>query len=90
MNTSIVISLWLLLMLSFFALAGFWLIAIAPLLTRIFYRRRERAIRRLDERLGFGLSNYVLARRSEWLDRLLNDTVVEAAIAASVAAGASR
>jgi len=80
-------SLWLLLVLSFFALAGFWLIAIAPLLTRIFYRRRERAIRRLDERLGFGLSNYVLARRSEWLDRLLNDTVVESAIAASVAAG---
>jgi glycerol-3-phosphate O-acyltransferase len=41
----------------------------------------------LDERLAFGLSNYVLARRSEWLDRLLNDTVVVAAIGASVAAG---
>jgi glycerol-3-phosphate O-acyltransferase len=86
-KTTIAISLWLLLVLVFFALAGLWLIAIAPLLTRTFYRRRERAIRLLDERLGFGLSNYVLARRSEWLDRLLNDTVVVSAIAASVAAG---
>lgn len=86
-KTTIGVSLWLLLVLAPFALAGLWLIVIAPLLTRTFYRRRERVIRILDERLGFGLSNYVLARRSEWLDRLLNDTVVVAAIAASVAAG---
>jgi hypothetical protein len=69
-KTPIAVSLWLLLVLVLFALAGVWLIVIAPPLTRTFYRRRERVIRQLDERLGFGLSNYVLARRSEWLDRL--------------------
>ena len=86
-NTTVDVSLWLLLLLALFSLAGLWLIVFAPLLTRTFYRRRERAIRRLDEQLGFGLSNYVLAKRSEWLDRLLNDTVVVAAIAATVATG---
>jgi glycerol-3-phosphate O-acyltransferase len=86
-NTPIGIALWLLIVLALFAIAGVWLIVVAPLMTRAFYRRRERAMRMLDERLAFGLSNYVLARRSDWLDRLLNDTVVTAAIASSVAAG---
>ncbi len=87
MSATIGVPLWLLVVLALFSVAGLWLTVIAPLLTRAFYRRRERALRLLDERLDFGLSNYVLARRTQWLDRLLNDTVVAAAIGASVAAG---
>ncbi len=80
MSGSITIPLWLLLPLSVFALLGFWLVVVVPLLSSYFYRRRQRSLRKLDEQLAFGVSNYALARRSDWLDRLLSDTKVVQAI----------
>ena len=40
-----------------------------------------RSARRLDEQLEFGISDYALAGRADWLDRLLNDAVVTRTIA---------
>lgn len=81
MSDAISIPLWLFLPLLLLAMAGLWLIVIVPLASGYFYRRRQRAFRKLDERLEFGLSEYALARRSDWLDRLLNDEQVAGEIA---------
>jgi glycerol-3-phosphate O-acyltransferase len=80
MSASVGMPLWLLLPLSFFALAGLWLLVIVPLLSGVIYRRRQRSLRKLDEQLEFGLSDYAVAPRREWLDRLLSDREVVAAI----------
>jgi glycerol-3-phosphate O-acyltransferase len=72
--------LWLLGLLSLSLLLGLWLVLIAPLLSRWFYRQSGRSARRLDERLEFGISDYALAGRTEWLQRLLDDTVVQRTI----------
>jgi glycerol-3-phosphate O-acyltransferase len=80
MSTSIGIPFWLLLPISFFALAGLWLLVIVPLLSGVIYRRRQHSLRKLDEQLEFGLSDYAVAPRREWLDRLLSDPQVLAAI----------
>ncbi len=83
MATLIAMPLWLLVALVLFALIGFWLAVAAPLLADIFYRRRQRAVRKLDEKLEFGLSQYALAQRSQWLDRLLSDVEVARAMQAA-------
>lgn len=44
-----------------------------------------RSARRLDEQLEFGISDYALAGRADWLGRLLNDAVVTQTIAALAA-----
>jgi len=44
-----------------------------------------RSARRLDEQLEFGISDYALAGRADWLERLLNDAVVTQTIAALAA-----
>ena len=82
MGASITISLWLLLLIAGFAALGLWSWLVAPLLSRAWYLRRQRAARRLDDSLEFGLPRYALAGRAEWLDRLLSDSEVVAAIAA--------
>ena len=76
MTSTIALPLWLLVLLSVLALLGLWLGVLAPLLSRLFYRRRQRAARKLDEQLEFGLSGYSVASRKDWLDRLLHDPVV--------------
>lgn len=80
MSSSVAVPLWLLLPLSVLALLGFWFLIIVPLLSGYFYRRRQRSLRKLDEQLEFGVSNYALAKRSDWLDRLLGDEQVVQAI----------
>jgi glycerol-3-phosphate O-acyltransferase len=80
MSAPVGVPLWLLLPLVLFAIAGLWLLVIVPLLGGVMYRRRQRSLRKLDEQLEFGLSDYALARRSDWLDRLLSDSHVVAAI----------
>ncbi len=87
MSATVIVPLWLLLLLLLSALAGLWLIVIVPLLRGYWYRRRQASLRQLDEQLEFGLSNYALARRSEWRDRLLNDPQVLKAIESVVADG---
>jgi len=74
------VPLWLLLITILFAMAGLWLVLIVPLLRGYWYRRRQATLRKLDEQLEFGLSDYALASRSEWRDRLLNDPEVLKAI----------
>jgi glycerol-3-phosphate O-acyltransferase len=81
MNTLASIPLWLLVTLVIFSALGLWLAVIAPLLTRLFYRRRQRSVRRLDQNLEFGLSPYALASRKLWLDRLLTDPEVVRVVA---------
>jgi glycerol-3-phosphate O-acyltransferase len=76
MTSSVAVPLWLLLPLSVLALLALWLLIIVPLLSGYFYRRRQRSLRKLDEQLEFGISNYALAKRSDWLDRLLDDEQV--------------
>ena len=80
MLTSADIPFWLLLPIGFFALAGLWLLVIVPLTSGVMYRRRQRSLHKLDEKLEFGLSNYAVARRRDWLDRLLGDQQVMAEI----------
>ena len=82
MGASVPLPLWLLLLMAVFAVLGLWWGLAAPLLSRALYLRRQRATRRLDDSLDFGLPRYALAGRAEWLDRLLNDSEVVAAIAA--------
>ena len=45
-----------------------------------------RSARRLDEQLEFGISDYALAGRADWLDRLLNHAVVNRNLAELAAA----
>jgi len=80
MTSPVAIPLWVLLPLVLFALLGLWLVVVVPLLSRTLYRRRQRSLRKLDEQLEFGVSDYALARRSDWLDRLLSDPVVVQAV----------
>ena len=80
MSASVGVPLWVFLPMIFFAVAGLWLLVLVPLLSGFIYRRRQRSLRKLDEQLEFGLSDYALARRRDWLDRLLSDPQVVAAI----------
>ncbi|MBE9540427.1 MAG: 1-acyl-sn-glycerol-3-phosphate acyltransferase [Proteobacteria bacterium] len=80
MTSPVAMPLWLLLPTLLFAMLGLWLVVIVPLLSNTMYRRRQRSLRKLDEQLEFGVSDYALAKRSDWLDRLLVDPQVVQAI----------
>lgn len=76
---------WQLLALLVLAAYGLWQALLLPLLQRYIYRRKKVALRRLDDELDFGVPSYALADRGIWLDRLINDQGVRAAIDARVA-----
>ena len=86
-SATYMVPVWILLPLSLLALTGLWLIVFVPLLSGYLYRRRLKSLRKLDEQLEFGLSEYALARRSDWLDRLLSDPQVLQAIELVTAQG---
>jgi glycerol-3-phosphate O-acyltransferase len=53
---------------------------ILPLLQRLIYNRSQTTKRLLNEELKFGLPSYALANRSLWVDRIVSDPEVQAAI----------
>lgn len=84
MQDAVVLQWWQFLLLSLFAAYGLWRILLLPLLQGYIYRRKRVTLRHLDEELNFGVPGYALADRSIWLDRLINDPGVCAAIDACV------
>jgi len=54
-----------------------------PLLRRIYHNRMLQTALRLDDKLQYGLAGSALFKRETWIDRLLEDDEIKAAIAES-------
>lgn len=80
MLNTVTLSNWqffLLLALSAYALMK---LVVLPLLQRLIYYRSQNTERILDEELEFGLPAYAMANRQLWVDRIISDPQVSAAI----------
>ncbi len=81
MNGTSTISNWYYLALVALSAYAIGQIFVLPFLRRVIYRRTSRTMQKLSDKLDFGLPVYAMAKRSLWVDRLMNDHEVQKAIA---------
>lgn len=68
---------WLLIALSGYAILHLFLL---PIMQRLIYYRTQSTEKLLNKTLDFGLPSYAMANRQLWVDRIVNDSEVQAAI----------
>jgi len=80
MEETVTLANWQFFLLLILAAYALFRLLILPLLQRLIYHRSQTAARLLNEELKFGLPPYALANRRLWIDRIVNDPEVKAAI----------
>ncbi len=81
MQETVTLTNWQFFLLLLLAAYALWRMLFLPLLQRMIYHRSQTTERILDEELKFGLPSYAMANRQLWVDRIINDPQVNAAIA---------
>jgi glycerol-3-phosphate O-acyltransferase len=81
MEETVTLTNWQFILLMLLAAYALLQLLILPFLQRFIYNRSQTTERILDEELKFGLPSYALANRQLWIDRIVSDPQVKAAIA---------
>jgi len=71
---------WQFVLLLVLATYAVWRLLLFPVLQRLIYRRSQITEKILEEELQFGLPAYAMANRQLWVDRVISDPEVNAAI----------
>lgn len=82
LSTQITLPLWFFGALALLACLGLFHYFLSPIVTRLYQRRALKTSHILDDKLSHGLNREALSKRSLWIDKLLHDPEVQAAIKA--------